>query len=195
MAEFDADIYSDGLYRIAEAVAGTGAKQGARGFLGGEFGYGARFDNEVFTTRPYFWDDCDCGFDKQEWDWVDANPHADDCYQAELKRREEAARSAGKSVLGVAYELAEERGMPERGCAVHCTCSRAEKYREWREANGHTDKCSPFLPNFHHKASGLKINFYKYIGRRMYANQELEPAAWEKIVDECIASLPERKNP
>lgn len=49
-------------------------------------------DNATFAVRSYCWNDCDCGYDERwsakEADWLAAHPHADGCYQTELRARE-----------------------------------------------------------------------------------------------------------
>lgn len=52
----------------------------AHGCLGGEFGYGARFENEVFVMRPYYWGDCDCGWEQNKHEWSENHKHSADCY-------------------------------------------------------------------------------------------------------------------
>jgi hypothetical protein len=59
----------------------------AHGCLGGEHGYGAHWDNAVFTMRPFYWGDCDCGADERSDKWHAAHPHAPDCFREELQRR------------------------------------------------------------------------------------------------------------
>lgn len=44
-------------------------------------------------------------------------------------------------------------------------------------------------PNFWHKKSGLKVWWYKYIGRGMKSNRELCESELEKIEADCLASL------
>lgn len=53
--------------------------------------YGQRFENETFAVFPYYWGDCTCGYEERwsakEEAWTKDNPHADNCYQTELKAR------------------------------------------------------------------------------------------------------------
>lgn len=53
------------LCLLTEAISNVDKDVVAHGFLGGEFGYGARYENEVFLMHPYCWcddDSCDwCG--------------------------------------------------------------------------------------------------------------------------------------
>ena len=52
-----------------------------------------------------------------------------------------------------------------RGSAVHCTCGHKEEWLAWSVDNNHSETCSLVLPNFHHKPSGFKVRWYKWIGR------------------------------
>jgi hypothetical protein len=48
----------------------------------------------------------------------------------------------------------------------------------------------PHAPHFWHKRTGLKIRWYKWIGRDMEANMELSPEQWTHIFAECWESVP-----
>jgi hypothetical protein len=45
------------------------------------------FENDVFRIQPYYWGDCECGFDELEEQWSKANSHGAECYQTELRGR------------------------------------------------------------------------------------------------------------
>ena len=102
------------LIEITKAIATHDPDEIAHGFLGGEFGYGGHWDDDVFMMHPFCWcerEDCQwCNFD-----------------------------------------------------------------------SGHG------APNFWHKASGMRVWWYKWIGRDMeVANL---PADLSPILAECLASL------
>lgn len=167
------------LYELSRELGERDPERQAHGFLGGEWGYGQDFENDVFEMHPYWWGDCECGHDDREAQWEDEHPHLDDCYQSELSRRggyEHASR------------LADAWGLPQVGCAVHCTCGREEERREWVEANPHPPDCPQVRPNFRHKPSGIEVRWYKYIGRSMEV-PEVTFLAWRGVMDECLASL------
>lgn len=74
------------------------------------------------------------------------------------------------------------------GCAIHCTCGRDEKWRQFASTDDHDPLCPTVVPNFRHKASGTTIEWYKYIGRDM----EIDAPAgfdWRGCVRECLASV------
>lgn len=188
----------------------------AHGALGGEFGYGAHFENDVFLMRPYCWcerDDCPwcagCG------DAHEAEPHTEACYQARLDalRRKHGAKIGrvwtapfGNDPGAKAYEeakraLVSEMGLSWFGNEVHCTCESESRLRaaiaacqcDWHLGRG------PFrfgpaadAPNFWHKPSGLRVRWYKWIGRDMEPESAPDCAS---ILRECVGSLPNRVTP
>ena len=44
--------------------------------------YFSEFENEVFEVFPYYWGDCDCGYQEKEDEWSDENPHSPECLKA-----------------------------------------------------------------------------------------------------------------
>lgn len=228
------DFIAEGLYRLSETLGRRKPEAQSHGLLGGEWGYGQDFANDTFEMFPYWWDDCDCGFEERETAWLAANPHAADCYQTQLaalrairdytsprrgdpiaalfgqpgvnvgggmvvrtfiSRGETAEESAVREAARAEYDRAQESlcksmGLTHHdGCECHCPCSHDADYQAWREANDHNPRCSDVRPNFYHKPSGLAVHWYKYIGRGMSANREINAAAWEAVMAECLASL------
>ncbi len=49
--------------------------------------------------------------------------------------------------------------------------------------------CDGDAPNFLHKASGLSIKWYKWIGRSMEYSRKIDAAEWSKIFNECVKSI------
>lgn len=152
------------------------------GLLGGAFGYGVRFENDVFVMRPFYWGDCDCGLSERETWWNERNHHDASCYQVALSA---AKKAAGLSYIDHAQHtfvdqnepydpkareaiydrLCKEYGLPDKGAAVHCTCGYEQRWITYISDNGHRSNCSVVLPNFVHRPSGLAVEWYKYIGR------------------------------
>jgi len=184
----------------------------AGGILGGEWGYGVEFENEVFSMFPFCWGECECG-----WDVIGADiaeePHDAACYQADLAARFEAdglgydretwaPRSPNLSYDErraredrVYRDLTTKYGLSMAGCAVHCTCTHPGQYQTRFEAaklgpEGHAGDCPTIRANFLHKPSGLRIDWYKWIGRDMeFRPAEPDPATWRSIFEEVIASV------
>lgn len=55
------DDLADALVTLTEHIVNKDPDREISGFLGGRFGYGARWSSSVFDMRPYCWDECDCG--------------------------------------------------------------------------------------------------------------------------------------
>lgn len=105
------DEISNGLRELTQAIVKGDPDRHVMGLFGGTFGYGARWDDEVFSMHPFCW--CD----------------EEDC--------------------------------------------------PW---------CEGDIPHFHHKGTGLKIRWYKYIGRSM----EIEGCCdWPEVLAECLTSVQE----
>lgn len=199
------DAISDMLRCITQAIVERDSEAHVGGFLGGTYGYGCDWSSETFDMRPYYWGDCDCGFDQLEADWCDTHSHADDCYQSELKRREIKAgaivsewgsirwpdtmpyEQREKMRKAIYAGMCEDYKLPRFGCAVHCTCAYDRDWKAWIAVNGHKSDCTPELPNFRHHASGMTVRWYKYIGRGMEV--EGAPTNLTPILQDCLAEI------
>lgn len=215
--KYEADHLADQLYELSKALAIRDAAAQRHGALGGEYGYGQTFQNEVFEMRPYYWGDCGCGYEDRESAWSKENRHRETCYQHALR---EARRAAGLiydySVDYSAQMVAEDRkyktydakrkaetllyqkltnrfDLPMEGSAVHCTCDHETLWRQWSAANHHDQKCGIVAPNFRYIPSGLEIRWYKYIGRGMSANLKITAEAFGEISEACVRSLEQPK--
>ena len=159
---WDDDLVTTELRSLTKAICELDAA--GQHFFGlcGEWGYGEDFENDVFVMRRFYWGDCDCGADERRdlFFSTDAG-HAADCYQTAMKRRIKNSRL--KSEQRIYKDLAKNLGLPEYGCAVHCTCEREKRIAA--ADIGHRAKCSLKLPNFYHKTSGIEVRWYKWIGR------------------------------
>ncbi len=208
----EGNVIDVGLVAITRAISEIDEDKVSHGILGGTYGYGAHWDNDVFTMRPFYWGDCDCGSDEREaaWDADPRNRHAADCYQRELQKRKKAAglsyidcdehkfidvdsdldydemerrREAIYRVVCEKYNLD-----PEVGAAVHCTCDYRRRWEEYIAVNGHRPTCSLELPNFLHKRTGLEVRWYKWIGRGMEV-KNADGVDLQAVFAECLASL------
>lgn len=61
--EISDDEISEGLYRLSEILGKKNPDEQHHGFLGGEWGYGQNFENDVFMMRPF------CRCDKEDCGW------------------------------------------------------------------------------------------------------------------------------
>jgi hypothetical protein len=201
----DVDFVAGGLYTLSRRLGERNPDAQAHGVLGGQWGYGQHFENEVFEMHPYYWGDCTCGHDERQDAWDKANHHAAHCYQFELSR---ARQDAGLDVFWPEYargwlsgsqarraeksayrQLCAKYDLPEQGWAVHCTCGCKQRIEEFDATNLHDPKCPEVVPNFRHKASGLEVRWYKWIGRGMELSRDVSREEWAHIFAECMASV------
>jgi|SRR5579863_3737323 len=94
-------LFDHGLVALTEAISQLPGAKVAHGFLGGEFGYGAKFENEIFWMVPDYQDtECTCGHRAEADAWHEAHQHAEDCYQSVVARRmKEYDETSGFRVL------------------------------------------------------------------------------------------------
>jgi hypothetical protein len=129
----------------------------ARGCLGGEFGYGADFENDVFLMHHYCWcERYDC-------------PWCAECWCEDNSMR--GASSDGKTAP------------PGKKCDW---CSNVHR---WADKGALRPDEPPHYgaPNFWHKKTGLRIWWYKWIGRDMHIKNQ--PVNLTVIFEDCAASI------
>lgn len=194
--------YEAPLHVVLERIPGWG------------FGSGPAFENDVFAVRPYYWGDCTCGYDERETAFSRNTHHDAECYQWRVYDDMVAAgyqpsdsglfrgrpyipspRGGDLKKFDATMQEARKRwcehfGLPfPGGCAVHCTCNYKTKWAEFLAENDHASECPMVLPNFHHKPSGLTLEWYKYPLRDAYFNRPVKPEEWRRICRECEDSL------
>lgn len=160
-------------------------------------GYGTEYKNDVFEIRRYYWGDCTCGFEEEEYEWCETHDHKEDCFHKKYEKYEAELEAQGIEPYGEEWEklmdkFAKENGYTGwQGAAFYCDCGFEEEYERWRKTHDHKPDCPIVLPNFYYKPTGLAIYWYKYIGRGMSANQKIDPIEFRKIIDHCIKSAEE----
>lgn len=153
------------------------------------------FENEVFAIRTYYWGDCACGYEAAAEKWHTENCHTQDCYQAEYQKIGEAYGHLSKESDPAVKALCKRRGIAWNkgfGSGVHCDCGFQGKWEKWASDNHHKPDCPMILPNFHHKASGFELKWYKYPLRDSYMSQNLTFLEFKKLVDDAHASIKKR---
>lgn len=188
-----ADQISADLRWLTEVLDQQGAHLSG-GLLGGEFGYGAEWDNATFEMHPFYWGDCECGHEEAEWDWCEANDHSPTCYQSVIRDRgwldyDDPTPFEKRNQINdrITIAVCREMGLDENyGRAVHCTCDYKSRYQAWLEAHDHDPACGVARPNFLHKPSGTRVDWYKYIGRGMQVDVRGD---WRAILADCVDSL------
>lgn len=204
------DAISESLRDLTQILEEHTGTDNVQGFLGGRHGYGVEFTNDVFEMHPFWWGDCTCGYEDIEYKFYKSISHEDHCYQTEIKERLEAEgfklnadgwlEDEGDFDLDtsekyhvrkseISTEVAKKYGLSDIGLYIHCTCTYKEKESAWYAENDHKKDCRIAIPNFRHFASGLEISWYKYIGRSMEINKDVNLQEWTTIFVDCINSL------
>lgn len=157
-------------------------------------GYMLEYENDTFVMHPYWWGDCDCGFEEKEEVWDEENKHTADCFHT-LYHAEKERISNPKIQFMDSHELmtvwSKANGLPTApdGMAVYCTCDYQERWEKFTEANWHDAKCSLARPNFLFKPTGYELRVYKYPMRDSFANYDLSTEEYAEMMDVCIKSL------
>jgi len=186
------DFVASELYDLSRTLGERDPEAQHHG--GDGFGYGQDFKNDVFEMWPYWWGDCDCGFDETEYQWGQNDPgHTAECWHTRWHNEHDRLHEL-KLGWDEQQHLMDEwevtNGWDGRpGVAVYCDCGAFERYHEWRMAHDHKPTCSEVRPNF--KCGDVEVRWYKYIGRGMSVNRELSRAEWRDIFARCAASLTE----
>lgn len=126
---------------------------------------GIDYKNDVFETHS-FWahcDNCTCGF--EDWAWkVDAE------VMERMKKYPGSEEDDPDSEWWRLYNM--EHGNVTQG-----------------EQRSHSDDCELNLPGFYHYDSGLKVEWYKRVGRSTESNKSMKSLDWFKVVVECLESV------
>lgn len=203
----DDDGISDNLRALTEMLCKKAGDSGTGG-LGGTYGYGLKFENDTFVMNPYYWGDCTCDFEEKEGEWSENNHHSEDCYQSELKRlkiekgwtRDENLDFMLDAPKGMPFDeqkkiedeiyafLMKKHDKPKLGCAVHCTCHYEPNRQAWLAENDHAHDCLLIQPNFLHKETGFRVDWYKYIGRGMEIDAP-DGVDIQEVFRDCIRSI------
>lgn len=171
-------LMANGLVLLTAGLAAAGIEI-AGGLLGGEFGYGGNFENDVFMMHQFCW--CD----------------RDDCAWCAQCSCSETAWSYFIDGVACTYEEFDKffednvGPCPTDELAWPAWEAKAAAINE-RRGQVHTPTCHWCLhpedvkPNFLHKASGTRATWYKYIGRGMEAQIN---GPWPSMLADCLASL------
>lgn len=203
----DTDAVSVALRDLTRAIHESGAADGSQGgIFGGEYGYGANYENDVFLMHRYCW----CERESCPWCGGCQCPESAWTYTVDgrVVTYEEYSRFYDERVYGAGKSFHDWIGSDETASA------RRERKRRSAEANRrrkteHTPECDYCLrrgiwatyaipdghtgaPHFWHKASGLQVRWYKYIGRSMEVTAP-PGCVLADIMAECIASLPRQQ--
>ncbi len=136
--------------------------------------YGTEYEDDTILIHPDYMDsECSCGQSQLQEHWYRNHPHALDCYYNVVPPIIERTKERNKNIkyreMCRVYKIPWNKGW---GCACHCSCGVSKEAKEWITKHPHADRCKLELPNFWHKPTGIKVNWYKYIGREMKCNRE-----------------------
>lgn len=169
LPERDMDTLADQLVALTEAIDAVDPDRVAHGFLGGQHGYGGHWNSETFQMRPYCWcegDDClwcmgcDCP-ETALHHMVDGQEVSSAEWSAFFEREVGPSESAHSQAAHEAWMKRAAAANARREIAHHKTCAYCTSGR-FPEFGAVPGKCAP---NFWHKPSGLRVWWYKYIGR------------------------------
>lgn len=88
LPERSEDELSDFLRALTKAICEAHPELESGYGLGGEFGYGENFENDIFVMRRQYWGECDCGWSEKEWAWhekTQGKPDYDEHWKVFLK--------------------------------------------------------------------------------------------------------------
>lgn len=180
------------LYELSKTLGERDPEAQHHGLLGGEWGYGQDFKNDVFEMHPYWWGDCTCGFGEEEFEWARTRSHTPKCFQTRYWAESDRLDSEEMDFddrYDVLTAWAKENGYSDApaGMALYCDCGFDEEYAHWREDHNHDPECNEVRPNF--RCGDVEASWYKYIGRGMSVNRALTRAEWKLLFRGCVASL------
>lgn len=194
------DALAEGLCGLTETISKKDPEIVAHGFLGGSFGYGAKYENDVFAMHPFCWCEqedclwcggCDCPEDSFHFfvDGVETDYRGwMDFYMRGVYGMTDAELEAkGTRYWDIRpndYERKSEQFNRRRTQRHDPVCDYCTGSGIWSE---HGAEPGRGAPNFWHKPSGLKVWWYKYIGRDMTSVGDCKNVSG--MIAECIASL------
>lgn len=188
------DALYDGLTEITNALHESGVEI-VGGLLGGTYGYGPlHYRNSVFQMHHFCWcerDDCPwcygCTCPGDAWHYyVDGKEVSWEEWQNFLWQYLEE-HGVTDDTDYVTQKRIEDEAETHRSC-VHipsCPYCIGEQFKEFGAEAGIP------APNFWHFDSGLKVWWYKYIGRGMETNMEVSDRDIRRIIEECLNSIKE----
>ena len=139
--------------------------------FGGQFGYGADFENDTFLMHPY------CGCDKEgECPW---------CTGCRIYQERNACQVCAD---GSGYDTVKRR----RAAPLELRCDYAAGRGIFARFAPWTWDCErPYYdpPHFWHKPSDYRVRWYKYIGRENKTNRDISGEEWVGILRSVLTSI------
>lgn len=159
--------------------------------------YGEEFENDTFAIMPYYWGDCECGYDEKESEWCEKNDHQESCISIEIRHIAHYDRFKSPDIFLAKYltPIFEKHALSTSdknwwyGYMTLCTCDYENRWQKFLAENNHSKDCRLIKPNFLYKPNGFEIQWYKYPLRDSYTNQKITLLKFKKIIDDCIRSV------
>ena len=96
----DKDVMSQCLYFLSEVIIRGLQPDRRGGFLGGDFGYGAEFENDIFLMHPDYQDaECDCGIRRAGARWDKHGGCLKTCFSRLCHKREESEERPYRDII------------------------------------------------------------------------------------------------
>ena len=160
--------------------------------------YGTLVDNAVFMMHPFCWceqDDCPwcvgctCPASAFHYFWDGHEVSYDAWVHFRRMTWDDFLRASASQFQAVEDENAAWQAVVESRSRSHqdAVCDFCLGTGIFSPASGALPGMG--APNFWHKPSGLRVWWYKYIGRGMVVQGDASPAAVASLMAECFASL------
>lgn len=188
---------ANGLRLLTRILHQNSVSEANRGFLGGDWGYGTNYENDVFMMHSFCWcEEAECPWcggctcpesafhyfvDAQEVSFDEWIKFYEDYVYCGLSLHDAYAKFGYDEIEKHSNEADLHRG--QRHDPVCDFCLGKGIFKKYQP-----DPYALGAPHFWHKKSGLKVWWYKYIGRgeKVYNPKNVE---WKKVLQECIDSL------
>lgn len=204
------DQLSDHLVELTGAIDKLDPDLVAHGLLGGEHAYGGTWDSPIFQMHPFCWCErqtcpwcagCECPegsyhyfVDGQEVSYAEWSAF----YNQEVYARATGGRvTTHEEYFKLPYDPKLSAKVLKLGEAANKRRNgRGDKVCDFCRGTMHEDRgfvAERGAPNFWHKPSGLKVWWYKYIGR---SQEVIVGNDWKlkKVFAECLSDVSNRKD-
>jgi hypothetical protein len=200
LPERSQDLISNDLRKLTKAICKKTRVDGSGG-LGGDYGYGTRYENDTFMLHPFCW--CD----REDCPWCGGCNCPNSAYHYFVD---------GKPVTYKKYwGIFKDTGYNEMQRFKYGTPDHIKAEKEWERKLKIRDKRCTFIkddicdfcrhegifrrfgddphnlgvPNFWYKPTNFKVRWYKWIGRSMKFNRKITKKQWEAILKQCTKTV------
>lgn len=188
-----ANEWEAAVLEITKALVGAGLAHEPWGGLGGYWSYATEYSNDTFTTHQYCWcerDDCPycsgCQCDEDAfWYTVNGVQCSWEEYDLYYKKQVDAVpnRKDHAARLRAGMEANKHRSWGQHD-HIKCDYCKGTKFAEHGQIEGWG------VPLFWHKPSGVRMLWYKWVGRdtKIYIPEGCEITPAEVLAD-CLKSI------